>query len=127
MKAYHISLLLIMFSVSIIIVNSSGIFGDVELKPYDGPDILGVIAAFAPSTTESLTYNVIAISAFGLLVYTLSPIVSILIYSTILMGFYLPLLGLPYIFTTPLMIGTWISFIVGYNQYKGRTSLREQE
>lgn len=127
MKAHHISLYLIMFSFSIVIVVSSGIFGDIQLKQYDGPDILGVIRSFAPATTESLAYNVVAISAFGLLIYTLSPIVSILIYSTILMDFYLPLLGAPYAFTVPLTVGTWLMFILGYNQYKGRTSLREQE
>jgi len=127
MKSYHISLALIMFALAIVIVNSSGIFGEIKLKPYDGPDILGVVKTLAPDNVEELNYQILAISTFSFLFGTVSPVIAILAYSAILMEFYLPILGLPQEFTLPLLAGTWISFILGMNQFKGRTSLREQE
>lgn len=127
MRAYDITLALIMFSLAVVIVNSSGLLGDTPLKQYDGPDFLGILKSLAPKTSESLAYSVLAISAFSLIMYAIKPLLGMLVYSTILMDFFLPLLGMPYYFTLPLTIGTWMSFIIGHAQVQANTTLRGQE
>lgn len=81
----------------------------------------------APGNDEALSYPELAISAFGLLIRSLVAIILIFVYSTILLPMFLGQLGLPFDINAALTTGTWISYVIGYAQYRARSTLQGTE
>lgn len=120
MKAYEVALFLLMFNASINIVNNMGIWGDETI--YYGQGIQTSMESVDPTGTEEISYLGLAISGFGLLVQSLIAVVLILGYSTVLLPAMLWQLGIPAAFNGVFTLGVWITYIIGYSQYKARTS-----
>jgi len=122
-------LIFTLFSVNIL--GASGIFGS-DFNVYYGSQaktISDSISApgIAPQNDEALSYPELAISAFGLLVRSLVVMILIFAYSTFLLPIFLSQLGLPIDITAPITTGVWISYIIGYSQYKARSTLQGTE
>lgn len=138
MKAFDIFMFLIafMFAANILVVsgflnspyNDDGTpcTSNCGVDVYYGDDIQNVISkftSFTPTPGEELSYPELAISAFGLLIRTLVIMVFVLLYATILMPFFLAQLGVPLVVNTAISTLTTISAVIGYNQYKARSTL----
>lgn len=129
MKGYDIAVFLLFLMFSLNIIASSGIFGS-DVSVYFGADlanIQGNIEGMAPRQTEEMSYPELAISSFGLLVRSLVAVLLILLYSTILLPVFLFMLGLPAVITAPITFGVWLAYVIGYNQYRGRSSIQGLE
>lgn len=125
MKGYDIAVFLIFLMFSINIIASSGIFGN-DVGIYFGADMANIqsdLEGMAPRQSEELSYPELAISSFGLLVRSLVAVLLILLYSTVLLPVFLFMLGLPAVITAPITFGVWLAYVIGYNQYRGRSSL----
>lgn len=125
MKGYDIAVFLIFLMFAINIIASSGIFGT-DVSIYFGADLARIqsdIEGMSPRQSEELSYPELAISSFGLLVRSLVAVLLILLYSTILLPIFLFMLGLPAVITAPITFGVWLAYVIGYNQYRGRSSL----
>jgi hypothetical protein len=138
MKAYDIALFLVCFLFACNFFTVSQVFGTTGV--YYG-DIANTICnstsgqcsgdlsggGIAPQKDEALSYPELAISAFGLLVRSLIAIVLVLSYSTFLLPLFLSQLGLPGVATAPITMIVWMAYIVGYAQYRARSTLQGTE
>jgi|SRR3990172_10214181 len=131
MKAYDIAIFLIFLMLSMNILIASNVFGtDININYGTKISILSSTvqsSGYAPSEKEEISYSELAISAFGLLVKSLIVIIMIFAYATILLPIFLYQLSLPGEINTALTIGVWIIYIIGYAQYKSRSSLLGSE
>jgi len=130
MKAYDIALFMICFLFSINLWAASGVFGDTGVYYADiAESIQGNLQSegVAPTQEDALSYPELAISAFGLLVRSLVAILLVFAYSTILLPLFLGMLGLPAVATAPLTMIVWMSYIIGYAQYRARSTLQGTE
>ena len=138
MKAYDIALFMVCLLFSINFLAVSQIFGNTGIYYADianticdatsgscSGDLGG--SGIAPQTDEALSYPELAISAFGLLVRSLLAIVLVFAYSTFLLPLFLSLLGLPAVATAPITMIVWMSYIIGYAQYRARSTLQGTE
>lgn len=129
MKGYDIAVFMLFLMFSINIIASSGIFGT-DVSIYFGADLASIqskLEGAAPGETEDMSYPELAISSFGLLVRSLVAVLLILLYSTILLPAFLFMLGLPAVINAPITFGVWLAYIIGYNQYRGRSTIRDLE
>lgn len=125
MKGYDIAVFLIFLMFSINIIASSGIFGS-DVSIYFGADLASIqedIEGMAPREAEEMSYPELAISSFGLLVRSLVAVLLVLLYSTVLLPVFLFMLGLPAVITAPITFGVWLAYVIGYNQYRARSTL----
>ena len=138
MKAYDIALFMVCLLFSINFLAVSQIFGDTGIYYADIANTIcdatsgscsGDLGSsgIAPQTDEALSYPELAISAFGLLVRSLLAIVLVFAYSTFLLPMFLSLLGLPAVATAPITMIVWMSYIIGYAQYRARSTLQGTE
>lgn len=77
----------------------------------------------APQNDEVLGYTEIAVSAFGLLIRSLVAIVLIFGYITLLLPLFLNQLHLPAEVTAIITLGVWLTYIIGYMQFRSRSTL----
>lgn len=77
----------------------------------------------APQNEEVLSYSEIAISAFGLLIRSLVAIVLIFGYITFLLPSFLDQLHLPADVNAIITVGVWTVYIIGYAQFRSRSTL----
>lgn len=138
MKAYDIALFMVSLLFSINFLAASQVFGDTGIYYADIANTIcestsgscqGDLGSsgVAPQTDEALSYPELAISAFGLLVRSLVAIVLVFAYSTFLLPVFLNLLGLPAVATAPITMVVWMSYIIGYAQYRARSTLQGTE
>lgn len=130
MKAYDIALFMVCILFSINFIAASQVFGDTgvyyaDLATTIQGDLQG--SGVAPQSDEALSYPELAISAFGLLVRSLIAIILVFAYSTILLPLFLGMLGLPGVATAPITMIVWLSYIIGYAQYRARSTLQGTE
>lgn len=142
MKAYDIAVFLICFLGALNILSASGfldspncgtgtnepcfaghydigLFNDIRNR-VQGPGV-------APQNDETLSNLEIVQSAFGLLIRSIVAILAIFAYITILLPVFLGYIGLPDSLTAMITLGTWISYVIGYAQYKARSTLQGTE
>jgi hypothetical protein len=129
LKAYDIALFLIFLLFSINFITASGVLGS-DVNVYFGgyaQSINQSVTGAAPQVGEEISYPELAISSFGLLVRTLVVVILILLYSTILLPVFLGQLGLPAEMNAMITVGVWITYVIGYNQYRARSTLQGLE
>lgn len=131
MKAYDIALFMIFLMLSINIITASRVMGD-GVDIYFGQEAALLNSSVqgtgvTPQTDEALSYPELAISSFGLLVRSLVVIILIFAYSTFLLPIFLAQLNLPAEVNLAITIVVWISYIVGYAQYRARSTLQGTE
>lgn len=120
MKAYEIALFLMLANACFNIVNFMGIWGGSQI--YYGPGISENLQAAAPSS--SIGTVELIISAVSLVVQSLIALLLIIAYSTILLPAFLFQVGMMPIFNMVFTLGVWITYIIGYTQWKaGRTMM----
>ncbi len=138
MKAYDIFWFIVAFMFSANILAASGIF-DSTLNDDGTPCIrnCGISENYGveigkinqtmtdsvPQKGEELGIQELTISAFGLLIRSLVIMVVVILYSTILMPVFLYQLGLPEPVIAAFSLFTLITAVIGYNQYRARSSL----
>jgi len=130
MKAFDNALYLVSFLFAINLISASQVFGDTGVYYGDiANQIQGDLggSGVAPKNDEALSYPELAISSFGLLVRSLLAMVLVFAYSTFLLPLFLGQLGLPAIVTAPITMVVWMSYIIGYAQYRARSTLQGTE
>lgn len=128
MKAYDVALFLISVMLSINILSASGIFGtDVKIYFPQTTTLNNSLQSNSPNAADDISYETLLVSAFGLLVKTFFVIILIFAYSTILLPVFLNMLELPGEINAAITIIVWVTYIIGYAQYRGRTSLSGTE
>jgi len=130
MKAYDVALFLMALIFCVNIVAASGIFGDVGIYYADIADSIssGLQSdGIAPAADDTISYAELAISSFGLLVRSLIAILLVFGYSTILLPIFISQLGLPAVVTAPITMIVWMTYIIGYAQYRARSTLQGTE
>ena len=113
------------------IIGASGMMGS-DFHVYYGEKTKSIADSVqapgvAPQNDEALSYPELAISAFGLLIRSLVAIILIFVYSTILLPVFLSQLGLPFDITAPITAGVWIAYVIGYAQYRARSTIQGTE
>ena len=103
-----------------------------DINIYYGPEFNNIQSGLqgpgvAPQQTEELGYSELAISSFGLLVRSLVAILFIFGYSTFLLPLFLNQLSLPADATAVITLGVWITYVIGYAQYRARSTLQGTE
>jgi hypothetical protein len=130
MKAYDNALFLVCLLFATNFIAASQIFGDTGVYYADlAESIQGDLGSggVSPQQDEALSYPELAISAFGLLVRSLVAILLVFAYSTILLPLFLNQLGLPAVAMAPITMVVWMSYIIGYAQYRARSTLQGTE
>jgi hypothetical protein len=74
--------------------------------------------------TLTLTAGVLALFAFSLLIPTIPFIIAFFALSAILTSVYIVQLGLPLVFTAPIIAGVAITYYMGIAQYAARSSFQ---
>lgn len=130
MKAYDNALFLVCLLFATNFIAASGIFGETGVYYADiASSIQGDLGSggVSPQQDEALSYSELAISAFGLLVRSLVAILLVFAYSTILLPLFLNQLGLPPVAMAPITMVVWMSYVIGYTQYRARSTLQGTE
>lgn len=139
MRAYDIAILLICVVGAVNILAASHFLesdrycgspghNPCDINIYYGPQLTKISnevqgPGVAPQNDEVLSYSEIAISAFGLLIRSLVAIVLIFGYITLLFPIFLDQLQLPADVNAILTVGVWATYIVGYAQFRSRSTL----
>ena len=130
MKAYDTALYLISLVFCVNLISASGIFGDTGVYYGDiAESISGGLQSegVAPGSDETISYPELAISSFGLLIRSLIAMLLVFAYSTILLPVFISQLGLPLVVSAPITMIVWMTYIIGYAQYRARSTLQGTE